>query len=103
MEAESARANFAAGFKIGLRLAEAIKNSGLTQSEIARCLKVSQSNISHYLKGDKMNRAHLLAKRQVHSRRGVVQIRRLHARSRGVDGYARRRGIAESSGYYRVN
>ncbi|MCI8370507.1 MAG: helix-turn-helix transcriptional regulator [Clostridia bacterium] len=40
--------------QIQARLAEAIKNSGLTQSEIARCLKVSQSNISHYLKGDKM-------------------------------------------------
>lgn len=40
--------------QIQARLAEAIKNSGLTQSEIARCLKISQSNISHYLKGDKM-------------------------------------------------
>ena len=36
------------------KLSEAIKKSGLTQSEIARRLNVRQSNISHYIKGDKM-------------------------------------------------
>ena len=39
--------------KIQKKLAEAIKHSGLSQSEIARRLEISQSNISHYIKGDK--------------------------------------------------
>ncbi|MCI8420790.1 MAG: helix-turn-helix transcriptional regulator [Clostridia bacterium] len=40
--------------KIHQKLAEAIKNSGISQSELARRLNLSQSNISHYIKGDKM-------------------------------------------------
>ena len=36
------------------RLAEIIKRSGLTQTELANKLNVNQSNISHYLKGDKL-------------------------------------------------
>ena len=36
------------------KLSEAIKNSGITQSELARRLNLRQSNISHYIKGDKM-------------------------------------------------
>lgn len=40
--------------EIQKRLAEAIKMSGLSQTEIARRLGVSQQTISHYVKGDKM-------------------------------------------------
>lgn len=40
--------------QIQSRLAEAIKQSGLTQTAIANALKITQSNISHYLKGSKM-------------------------------------------------
>ncbi len=40
--------------QIHQRLAEAIKQSGLTQTELARRLNVRQSNISHYIKGDKL-------------------------------------------------
>ena len=36
------------------RLAEAIKQSGFSQTEIAKRLGVSQQTISHYIKGDKM-------------------------------------------------
>ena len=36
------------------KLADALKHSGLTQTEIANRLGVKQSNISHYIKGDKM-------------------------------------------------
>ena len=39
---------------IKVKLAEAIKQSGLSQSELARRLNIRQSNISHYIKGDKM-------------------------------------------------
>ena len=35
-------------------LAAAIKQSGLTQTELGRRLGVSQQTISHYLKGDKL-------------------------------------------------
>lgn len=40
--------------QIQKRLSEAIKQSGLTQTELARRLNLRQSNISHYLKGDKL-------------------------------------------------
>ena len=40
--------------QIHVRLAEEIKNCGLSQSELARKLNIRQSNISHYIKGDKM-------------------------------------------------
>ena len=36
------------------RLAEAIKESGKTQVELAKSVGVSQLTISHYLKGTKM-------------------------------------------------
>ena len=36
------------------KLIEAIKQSGLTQTEIGKRLNVSQQTVSHYLKGDKM-------------------------------------------------
>ena len=39
---------------IQIKLAEAIKQSGLTQKIIAEKLNVSQQTISHYVKGDKM-------------------------------------------------
>ncbi|MDE7168239.1 MAG: helix-turn-helix domain-containing protein [Clostridia bacterium] len=39
---------------IKAKVAEAIKQSGLSQSELARRLNIRQSNISHYIKGDKM-------------------------------------------------
>ncbi len=40
--------------QIQLRLAEAIKQSNFTQSEIARQIHIKPSNISHYIKGDKL-------------------------------------------------
>lgn len=40
--------------QIQVKLTEAIKNSGLTQTEIGKRLGVSQQTISHYVKGDKM-------------------------------------------------
>lgn len=40
--------------QIRIKIIEAIKNSGKTQKEIAKLLKIRQSNISHYVKGDKM-------------------------------------------------
>lgn len=40
--------------EIQQRLAEAIKHSGLTQTEIAKKLSITQQTISHYVKGDKM-------------------------------------------------
>lgn len=39
---------------IQIKLAEAIKQSGLTQKSIAEKINVSQSSIAHYVKGDKM-------------------------------------------------
>ena len=39
---------------IKVKVAEAIKQSGLSQSELARRLNLRQSNISHYVKGDKL-------------------------------------------------
>ena len=40
--------------QIQKNLAEAIRTSNITQSELARRLNISQSNISHYIKGNKM-------------------------------------------------
>lgn len=40
--------------QIRMKIAEAIKQSGLTQTELARRLGIGQQTISHYLKGDKM-------------------------------------------------
>ena len=40
--------------EIQQRLAEVIRQSGLTQTELARRLKVTQSSIAHYKKGDKL-------------------------------------------------
>lgn len=34
------------------KIIEAIKHSGLTQTEIAKGLNLSQSSIAHYVKGD---------------------------------------------------
>ena len=36
------------------KLAEAIKQSGLTQTAIAKQLGIKPSTVSHYVKGDKM-------------------------------------------------
>ena len=36
------------------RLIESIRQSGMTQTEIAKKLNVSQSNIAHYIRGDMM-------------------------------------------------
>jgi transcriptional regulator with XRE-family HTH domain len=40
--------------QIQIKLAQTIKQSGLTQTEIGRQLGISQSTISHYTKGNKM-------------------------------------------------
>ena len=40
--------------QIHIRLAEAIKQSGLSQTAIAKKLGVSQQTISHYIKGNKL-------------------------------------------------
>ena len=40
--------------EIQQRLAEVIRQSGLTQTELALRLKVTQSSIAHYKKGDKL-------------------------------------------------
>lgn len=40
--------------QIRQKVAEAIKQSGLTQTELARRLNIGQQTISHYVKGDKM-------------------------------------------------
>ncbi len=40
--------------QIQIKLAEAIRLSGMPQAELARLLGVSQSLISHYLHGNKM-------------------------------------------------
>ena len=39
---------------IQIQLSEAIRLSGLTQTEIGKKLGVSQQTVSHYIKGDKM-------------------------------------------------
>ena len=36
------------------KISEAIKQSGLTQSELARRIGVCPATVSHYVKGDKM-------------------------------------------------
>ncbi|MDE6442426.1 MAG: helix-turn-helix domain-containing protein [Clostridia bacterium] len=38
--------------QIQIRLADAIKQSGLTQTAIAQQLQITQSAIAHYIKGD---------------------------------------------------
>ena len=40
--------------QIRKKIAEAIKQSGLTQTELARRLGIKQQTVSHYVKGDKM-------------------------------------------------
>ena len=40
--------------QIHFRLAETIKQCGLSQTAIAKKLGVSQQSISHYVKGDKL-------------------------------------------------
>lgn len=40
--------------QIQTRLTEVIKQSGMTQTALAKTLNVSQQTISHYIKGDKM-------------------------------------------------
>ena len=40
--------------QIHTRLAEAIKYSGYTQTELAKRLNINQSNIWHYIKGDRL-------------------------------------------------
>ena len=40
--------------QIQLRIAEIIKQSGMTQTALAKMLNVSQQTISHYIKGDKL-------------------------------------------------
>jgi transcriptional regulator with XRE-family HTH domain len=37
---------------IGIRLAEAIRQSGMTQTEIANFINVHRSTIAHYFTGD---------------------------------------------------
>ena len=40
--------------QIQQQIAEAIKQSGMTQTEIGKKLGVSQQSISHYVKGNKL-------------------------------------------------
>ena len=40
--------------QIQQQIADAIKQSGMTQTEIGKKLGVSQQSISHYVKGDKL-------------------------------------------------
>lgn len=40
--------------QIQQQIAEAIQQSGMTQTEIGKKLGVSQQSISHYVKGDKL-------------------------------------------------
>jgi len=40
--------------QIQAKIAEAIKLSGFTQTEISKMIGVSQQTVSHYIKGDKM-------------------------------------------------
>ncbi len=40
--------------QIQMRLAESIRQSGMTQKEIAAKLHISQQSVSHYVTGDKM-------------------------------------------------
>ena len=47
--------------QIQKRLAEAIKHSGLTQTEIGKQIGVSQQTVSHYIKGDKLPALNTLA------------------------------------------
>lgn len=47
--------------EIQKRIAEAIKESGIPQTQIARSLKIRQSNISCYVTGRKMPALDMLA------------------------------------------
>ena len=40
--------------QIQQKIKEAIKQSGFSQTEIAKKLEISQQTVSHYVKGDKM-------------------------------------------------
>lgn len=40
--------------QISHKIAEAIRQSGISQTELAHRLNIGQSNISHYIKGDKL-------------------------------------------------
>ena len=40
--------------QIRQKIAEAIKHSGISQSEVARKLRISPSTVSHYMHGNKM-------------------------------------------------
>lgn len=40
--------------QIQKKIAEAIKQSGLTQTEIGKKIGISQQTVSHYIKGDKL-------------------------------------------------
>ena len=40
--------------QIQQRIAEAIKQSGMSQTALAKRISVSQQTISHYIKGDKL-------------------------------------------------
>ena len=40
--------------QIQKKIAETIRQSGMTQTEIGRRLGISQQSVSHYVKGDKL-------------------------------------------------
>ena len=40
--------------EIRRRLVESIRESGMTQTELARLLHISPATISHYMRGDKL-------------------------------------------------
>ncbi len=40
--------------EIHKKLTDAIKNCGMSQTEIAKKIGITQSSIAHYIKGDKM-------------------------------------------------
>lgn len=40
--------------QIQIRIIEAVRQSGMTQTAIAKALNISQQTVSHYVKGDKL-------------------------------------------------
>ena len=48
--------------QIQKRLAQELKQCGMTQTEIARQLGISQQTVSHYIKGDKLPALDTLAR-----------------------------------------
>lgn len=50
------------GKEFGLRLAELIKNAGLSQKMLAQKAGVTEAAMSHYVRGDRVPRANVMAR-----------------------------------------